>query len=67
MPTTEFIIEGIRNEDDLRLVMNAIQDLPCINWSEVSSETGETTVDHTAMLDAGDILAAVEDAGFRTR
>ncbi|MCB1901141.1 heavy-metal-associated domain-containing protein [Cognatazoarcus halotolerans] len=67
MPTTEFIIEGIRNEDDLRLVMNAIQDLPCINWSEVSMESGEAAVDHTAMLDAGDILAAVEDAGFRTR
>ena len=30
-------------------------------------ESGEAAVDHTAMLDAGDILAAVEDAGFRTR
>ena len=36
----------------------------CINWSEVSMESGEAAVDHTAMLDAGDILAAVEGRGF---
>lgn len=65
MPTTEFTIDGIHTDDDLRNVMNAIQDLPCIVYSEVSPDTGAATIEHTAMLDEGDIRAAVEAAGYR--
>lgn len=66
MPTTEFRIEGIRNEHDLRSVMNAIQDLPCISHAEVDLATGVARVEHTSMLSEGEIRAAVEDAGFTT-
>lgn len=64
MPTTEFVIAGLETDDDLRNVMNAIQDLPCIVFSEVSLDTGAATIEHTAMLDEGDIRAAVEAAGY---
>ncbi|MCB1927200.1 MAG: heavy-metal-associated domain-containing protein [Rhodocyclaceae bacterium] len=67
MPTTEFTIQGLSSDDDLRTVMNAIQDLPCISHSEVDPTTGRTTVEHTSMLSEGDIRAAVEEAGFDTR
>ena len=66
MPTTEFIIEGIRNEDDLRLVMNAIQDLPCIGYVDVSLETGDAIIEHTAMVSESDIREIIEDAGYPT-
>ncbi len=64
MPRTEFMIAGLKSDADLRDVMNAIQDLPCIEHSEVSLDTGAAVIDHTAMLDEGDIRAAVEAAGF---
>ncbi|MCB1956036.1 MAG: ATPase P [Rhodocyclaceae bacterium] len=66
MPTTTFTIRGLRNDDDLRTVMNAIQDLPCISDAEVRMETGVACVEHTTMLGEGDLRAAVEDAGFVT-
>ncbi|MCZ4306719.1 heavy metal-associated domain-containing protein [Zoogloeaceae bacterium G21618-S1] len=64
MPTTEFVVAGLKTDDDLRNVMNAIQDLPCIEHSEVALDTGVATIEHTAMLDEGDIRAAVEAAGY---
>lgn len=67
MPTTQFRIEGMHTEDDLRSVMNAIQDLPCIAHSEVDLATGLALIEHTNMLSEGEIRAAVEDAGFSTR
>jgi copper chaperone CopZ len=67
MPTTEFRIEDIRSDDDLRSVMNAIQDLPCIAHSEVDMTTGKALVEHGSMVSEGDIRAAVEEAGFATR
>jgi len=67
MPTTEFTIDGIDSDDDLRSVMNAIQDLPCINHAEVDAQSGKAEVEHTAMVSEGDIRAAVEEAGFTTR
>lgn len=66
MATTRFRIEGMRNDDDLRNVMNAVQDLPCISHSEVDMTTGVLLVEHTSMIGEGDIRAAVEDAGFTT-
>jgi len=67
MPTTEFTIDGIDSDDDLRSVMNAIQDLPCIHFAEVDAKSGKAEVEHTAMVSEGDIRAAVEEAGFATR
>lgn len=67
MPDTEFEIQGIRTDDDLRAVMNAIQDLPCITHAEVDFDTGRARVEHSAMLGEGDIRAAVEEAGYNTR
>ena len=67
MPTTQFRIEGIHDDDDLRSIMNAIQDLPCISHSEVDMSTGLALIEHTNMLSEGEIRAAVEEAGFSTR
>jgi len=67
MPTTEFTIDGIQSDDDLRSVMNAIQDLPCIHYAEVDMNSGKAEVEHTPMVSEGDIRAAVEEAGFATR
>ncbi|WP_230970139.1 heavy-metal-associated domain-containing protein [Nitrogeniibacter aestuarii] len=67
MPTTEFTIDGLKTDDDLRTVMNAIQDLPCISHSEVDMSTGAAWVEHTSMLSEGEIRGAVEEAGFTTR
>jgi copper chaperone CopZ len=67
MPTTEVTIDGIHSDDDLRCVMNAIQDLPCIHYADVDRDSGKAEVEHTTMVSEGDIRAAVEDAGFATR
>ena len=67
MPTTEFTIDGIRDDDDLRNIMNAIQDLPCISHSDVDSTSGRAVIEHTSMLSEGEIRAAVEEAGYTTR
>jgi Copper chaperone len=66
MPTTTLKITGMKSDDCLRLVMNAIQDLPCIGHVEVSLETGQATIEHTAMVDEGDIRQIIEDAGYPT-
>lgn len=66
MPTTTLVITGMRTDDCLRSVMNAIQDLPCIGYVEVSLETGEASIEHTAMVSEGDIRQIIEDAGYPT-
>jgi hypothetical protein len=38
MPTTTLVITGMQSDDCLRTVMNAIQDLPCIGYVDVSSK-----------------------------
>lgn len=67
MPTTTLIITGMQSDDCLRTVMNAIQDLPCIGYVDVSMATGEATIEHSPMVSESDIRAAIEDAGFATR
>jgi copper chaperone len=67
MPTTTLIVEGIESDDGLRTVMNAIQDLPGIGHAEVSTATGEATIEHTPLVSEADIRAAIEDAGYPTR
>ncbi|HRD34134.1 MAG TPA: heavy metal-associated domain-containing protein [Rhodocyclaceae bacterium] len=67
MAMCEFKVVGMQDEQCLRLVMNAIQDLPGIGYVEVSLETGDACVEHGAFISEGDVRAAVEDAGFTTR
>lgn len=67
MATCEFKIVGMQDEQCLRLVVNAIQDLPGIGYVEVSLETGEASVEHGTFISEADARAAVEDAGFETR
>ena len=67
MPTTTLTITGMQSDDCLRTVMNAIQDLPCIGYVDISTATGEATIEHTSMVSEGDIRAAIEGAGFPTK
>lgn len=66
MQTAEFTIIGMRDEQCLRSVVNAIQDLPSIGHVEVSLETGLATIEHGGFVSEGDIRRAVEDSGFQT-
>ncbi|ACV34803.1 heavy metal-associated domain-containing protein [Accumulibacter sp.] len=66
MPITTLMITGMRSDDCLRSVMNAIQDLPCIGYVEVSLETGEASIEHTTMVSEGDIRQIIEEAGYPT-
>lgn len=66
MPITTLMITGMRSDDCLRSVMNAIQDLPCIGYVEVSLETGEASIEHTPMVSEGDIRQIIEEAGYPT-
>jgi copper chaperone CopZ len=66
MPTTTIRIIGMKSDECLRSVMNAIQDLPCIGDVEVLRETGEATIEHSAMVSEGDIRQIIEDAGYPT-
>jgi len=60
------MITGMRSDDCLRSVMNAIQDLPCIGYVEVSLETGEASIEHTTMVSEGEIRQIIEEAGYPT-
>lgn len=66
MPTTELTIKGMRDEQCLRLVTNAIQDLPGIGYLEISLETGAASIEHSSFVSEGDVRAAIEDAGYET-
>ena len=67
MNTTTLTITGMRDEHCLRLVTNAIQDLPGIGYLEISLETGAATIEHGQFVSAADIYQAIEDAGFSAR
>ncbi|CAM5286676.1 heavy-metal-associated domain-containing protein [Thauera mechernichensis] len=67
MQTTTLTITGMRDEHCLRLVTNAIQDLPGIGYLEISLETGAATIEHGTFVSAADIYQAIEDAGFGAR
>ena len=66
MNTCEFTILGLRDEQCLRTVCNAIQDLPGIGLMDISLETGAASIEFGRFLSEGDIRQAVEDAGFTT-
>lgn len=64
MQTTTLTITGMRDEHCLRLVTNAIQDLPGIDYLEISLESGEARIEHGHFVSSADIYQAIEDAGF---
>jgi copper chaperone len=64
MDTLIIKISGMKGEDCVRTVANAIQDLPHIGHIEVSLEKAEATVEHGRLIEPGDIVQAIEDAGY---
>lgn len=66
MTVCEFGIIGMRDEQCLRTVTNAIQDLPGITHVEITLESGRATIEFGSFVSEADIRQAVEDAGFAT-
>lgn len=64
MDTLIIKISGMKDENCVRTVANAIQDLPHIGHLELSLEKGEASVEHGRLVEPGDILQAIEDAGY---
>jgi copper chaperone CopZ len=64
METVTIRIAGMKDEQCLRAVANAIQDLPHIAYLDISLEKAEAEVGHGALISSGDILQAIEDAGY---
>ena len=64
METIIVSIRGMKDEECVRAVANAIQDLPSIGQIEVSLEKGEASVEHGRLVSPDDILRAIVDAGY---
>ena len=64
METTVLAIGGMKSEDDLRAVANAIQDLPHIGQVDISLARGVATIEFGRLISVEDLLRAIEDAGF---
>ena len=64
MKTTLIKVAGMNNEECVRLVTNAIQDLPGIGQVELSVDNAEASIEHGPMVSEQDIRQAILDAGF---
>ncbi len=64
METITIKISGMRDEECVRAVANAIQDLPSIGHIEISLDKGEASVEHGRFVSPDDILQAIVDAGY---
>ena len=64
MQTLIIKISGMQDEQCVRAVANAIQDLPSIGQIEVSIERGEARVEHGRFVSPDDIVQAIVDAGY---
>ena len=64
METIIIKISGMKDEDDVRTVANAIQDLPHIGQLEISLERGEASIEYGRFISPEDILRSIDDAGF---
>jgi copper chaperone CopZ len=64
METVTIKIGGMKDEQCLRTVANAIQDLPHIDYLDISLEKSEAEVGFGALVSSGDIMQAIEDAGY---
>lgn len=63
METLIVKIGGMKDEECVRAVTNAIQDLPSIGHVEVSLEKGEARIEHGRFISTEDILRSITDAG----
>jgi copper chaperone CopZ len=57
-------IDGMQDEQCVRAVANAIQDLPGIGDIDVSLERGEARVEYGRFISPDDIVQAIIDAGY---
>jgi copper chaperone len=64
METIVITIAGMKDEQCVRAVANAIQDLPSIGAVEVSLADGQARVEHGRFVSPDDIVAAIVDAGY---
>ena len=64
MDTLIIKISGMKSEDCVRTVANAIQDLPHIGHIELSLEKSEAVIEHGRLIEPNDIVQAIEDAGY---
>lgn len=64
MDTLIIKISGMKGENCVRTVANAIQDLPHIGHIEVLLEKSEAIVAYGRLIEPGDIVQAIEDAGY---
>ena len=64
METLIVKIGGMKDEECVRAVANAIQDLPSIGHIEVSLEKGEASIEHGRFISPEDILRSITDAGY---
>ena len=60
-----FKVSGLRDENCVRTLANALQDLPSIGHIEISLEKGEASIEHGRFVSPDDILQAIVDAGFQ--
>lgn len=65
MDTLIIKISGMKDEECVRAVANAIQDLPHIGHIEISLEKAEARVEHGRLIGPEDITRAIEDAGYQ--
>lgn len=59
-----FDIRNIDSPEAIRLLSNALQDLPGITHIDISVVHQTVTVEHGRLLSAEDIQQAIADAGF---
>ncbi|MBK7648965.1 MAG: heavy-metal-associated domain-containing protein [Betaproteobacteria bacterium] len=57
-------ITGLIDDSSVRILANAIQDLPNIGHLEISREKGEASIDYGRFVSPEDIIQAIVDAGF---
>lgn len=64
MPETVFHVPAMQSQADADAVLFELQDLPCIGNADVDLAAQQAWVDHTSMISAQEIAAALEEAGY---
>lgn len=64
MHSLHVTVGGLRDAASVRVLANAIQDLPSIGHVEISLEKGDATIEHGNFVSPEDILHAIAEAGF---
>lgn len=59
-----FKVSGLHDEQCVRTLANAIQDLPSVMHVDIWPEAGEAGVEHGNFVSPEEILQAIVDAGF---